>query len=99
MPRGGVFRTRKERNVVVGEDRQSHVRKSVPDFSALIEAEAAQQPVANRSRAKHLFQRPGLRVGPIHHRAMRRGVVALQLADAIADVFRFCPRVPRFIED
>src|SRR5438445_457173 len=86
-------------DVVVSKHRQPHVSEDVLDFGSLIKADPAEQAVTDALGAKGFFERPRLRVGAIHHGAMRSGIVALDFDHALADVLRFGARVAGFKEN
>src|SRR5207248_8961452 len=81
------------------EDRQAYIRENVADFGALIEAKTAQQAVTNAPSAKDLFERSSLRIGAIHHRAVRRRIFALNVAHALAHVLRLSPCIAGFVKN
>ena len=88
-----------EGHVVVGEDGQAHVGEDVLDLGALVEAEAAQQAVANAAAAKGFFKGARLRVGAVEHGDVRGGIDQLQTRDLGGDVVGLGLGVARLEED
>ena len=98
-PTGRRVQNAQQCDIVVSKHCQPHVGENVFDFGALIEAEAAEQAVTGAPGTKDIFERPRLRVGAIHHSAMRGAILSLDLAHALADILRLGTRIAGFVEN
>jgi hypothetical protein len=95
IPRGGTFRTRKQRYVVLGMKQQAHVRQRVAHLRALVKAESPHHAMANAHPAQNFLKRTRLRAGAIKHRNLRVRFVAQKSGKLAANELGFADRVLR----
>src|SRR4029077_14584510 len=86
-------------HVVSRKNRHAHVGENVFDLGAFVEAEAAEQTVANSAAAKRFFEGARLGVGAVKDGDVGGGIDELQTGDLGSDVVGFGSSVTRLEEN